>query len=47
MSDLLLSLQLTLFSTELPENYIYLNRPELNNFSMYIITGEIRARIFP
>ena len=54
MSDLLLCTEmtlfcteLTLFSIELPENYIYLNRPELNNFSMYIITSEIRARIFP
>ena len=33
---LLLCTELTLFCTELPENYIYLNKSELSNFFMYI-----------
>ena len=33
--------ELTLFCTELPENYIYLNQSELSNFSTYIIRSEI------
>ena len=34
---LLLYTELTLFCIELPENCIYLNQLELNNFFMYLI----------
>ena len=40
---LLLCAELTFLCTELPENCIYLNQPELNNFFIYIIRNSNEA----
>ena len=37
--------ELTLYCTELPENYNYLNQSELGNFSMHIIIGEMYSEM--
>ena len=42
MSDLLIS-ELTLFCTELPKNYIYLNRSELSNFPCILLEQQLTA----
>ena len=41
MVSFFLCTELTLFCTELPKNYIYLNQSQLSNFFMYAISRSI------